>query len=346
MASEQSIQELDSVLQELAFDDEIRTSLIRTNLGTESLEERLLPILDVVNDKANFARRYAVGVHDSQVTSFTSHLRDFVAECNAQAQRQDSSEFINSKEAFLDAIQSNLDSMLRYEPPFVTAAILSEGLLNQTADISSRIDEAKSDLKQHSDDLIERTEQKYREILRDAEETSTRIETRARETATGVSVKDAQDQFEKARDDSIVQIVIWGVLSVLAIVAFLSLLAYLLSLEFKESISLTQAIYIGTLRVAALGLIASLGAYALNILRSQLHQFQHNLHRRRLANCIGSFVESAATPHQRDVIYTHLVEAITNFGDSGLLKKDGTGLTGSNSKIVLDGLDKIVKTPD
>ena len=346
MATDVSIQDFDDVLKDLDFDDATLNSLIRKNLGTESLEEPLLPILDTVKDKAKFARRYAKRVHDTQVTSFTSHLRDFVSECQAQAQRPDSSEFINHKEPFLEAIQSSLDHMLMYEPPFVTAAVLSEGLLNQTEGVLDRVDEVKSDLKQLSVVLLEQTEQKYQEILSNAEEMSTRIETRARETATGVSVQDAQEQFAKAQKASLIQIAIWGTLSASAVFTFLFLLTNLLSLDFKESQSLAQSIYIATLRVAALGLIASLGAYFLNILRSQLHQFQHNLHRKRLANCIGSFVESAATPHQRDVIYTQLVEAITNFGDSGLLKKEGSGLSGSNSKIVLEGLDKFIKTPD
>jgi hypothetical protein len=47
---------------------------------------------------------------------------------------------------------------------------------------------------------------------------------------------------------------------------------------------------------------------------------------------MAAFVESAITPEQRDAILSHLVEAVADFGKSGLLERDD-GIYGGKMNI-------------
>jgi len=48
---------------------------------------------------------------------------------------------------------------------------------------------------------------------------------------------------------------------------------------------------------------------------------------------MAAFVESAITLEQRDLILTHLVDAVATFGDSGLLHKEDDSIHASKMTI-------------
>ena len=48
-----------------------------------------------------------------------------------------------------------------------------------------------------------------------------------------------------------------------------------------------------------------------------------NRHRVRVANSMEGFIQSALEPPQRDLILAKLVEAIVDFGETGLVRRDG-----------------------
>ena len=71
-----------------------------------------------------------------------------------------------------------------------------------------------------------------------------------------------------------------------------------------------------------------------------MHMAQHNQHRQRVANSIAAFVESAATPEQRDLILSQLVDSIAHFGSSGILRKEDESI--QVPKVVVDNLSRTI----
>jgi len=51
-----------------------------------------------------------------------------------------------------------------------------------------------------------------------------------------------------------------------------------------------------------------------------------------------SFVESASTPEQRDLILAHLVDAVATFGTSGLIRKEEDTI--HPSKMIIDSITR------
>jgi len=66
--------------------------------------------------------------------------------------------------------------------------------------------------------------------------------------------------------------------------------------------------------------------------------YNHNLHRQRIANSIEAFVESAELKENRDLILLHLVDAIAQFGDSGLVQKEDDSI--HSTKMIFDNISK------
>ena len=57
---------------------------------------------------------------------------------------------------------------------------------------------------------------------------------------------------------------------------------------------------------------------------------------------MAAFVESAQTPEQRDQIFMRLVEAVAEFGDSGLLNREAEGL--SVPSVAIEAITKNLTT--
>ena len=97
--------------------------------------------------------------------------------------------------------------------------------------------------------------------------------------------------------------------------------------------------YLSIIRIGVLGLISTIIGFGLKMLKANLHMHQHNLHRKRLANSMAAFAESAMTNEQRDLILSQLVESVSNFGTSGMINKDS-----DKGGISIDSITKTVST--
>lgn len=145
-----------------------------------------------------------------------------------------------------------------------------------------------------------------------------------------------------ARKELRFQLGIWTELSGATIVAFIVLLYFLLTADLNTT-TLSQSIYISTLRILAFAFTGSLAAYCLSIFKSQLHQYQYNLHRQKLANSIGAFLGAARTQEQQNTVFNQLLNAIVNYGDFGSLKHLHQGADSGSTNIVFDGMQKLFK---
>jgi len=147
----------------------------------------------------------------------------------------------------------------------------------------------------------------------------------ANKTVLNISVEDAQDQFKEAKISNGWQIAIWSVISVVAISGIVAILFWFYN-EAESAGDLfiwsPKTVIQLVVRLGFISLFTTILLFGLRILRSQLHMREHNMHRRRIANSLAAFVESANTPDQRDKILINLVNAVAEFGSSGLIRTD------------------------
>lgn len=317
MASEQILQAFDKEINELRAVNEEK--LLRTSLGEESMKEALAPFLDELNSKIDFAKAYAPKIHDKYITQFTNSIKAIKDQLIAQANRN-SQEYIANKQTVVDNCKAQLEQMRANWAHFVTVAVEERGFLHDEG-IKQAYERTVSNMKNEADVVLNNIKKESNAVIGEAKKLAGAIETRARKTAAKISVEDAQKQFADAQKPLLIQVIIWGVLSVLAIFAFFVLLYIFLHVELPEKYS-WQIIYFTAIRITGLAAVGSVAAYCMKILKAQLHMFQHNMHRRRVTNSIEAFVESAITPEQRDLILAHLVDAVATFGNSGLLESD------------------------
>ena len=101
-----------------------------------------------------------------------------------------------------------------------------------------------------------------------------------------------------------------------------------------------HVIYSSAIKVTILAAIGTITAFCMKMFRSHMHMSEKNRHRRRVANSIGAFVGSAATSEQRDLILSQLVEAIVQFGDSGLLHREDDNLY--RPKMTIDSIMRTI----
>ena len=211
---------------------------------------------------------------------------------------------------------------------FTSAAIQEKGFLKDEG-IKQAYENAIENLKKETGTIIEDVKNTTTSAIEEAKVLASEIEGKARRTARGVSIEAAQGQFSEAEKYHNRQIVRWSFYSIVAFVLFLVAAFMMLDLDFDQSMK-WGVIYYSAIRIAILSSFGAIAAFCVRGLKSHLHMKEHNLHRKRMANSMEAFVESAISDSQRDNILAHLVSAIATFGQSGLLGKEedaGTKMT-------------------
>jgi len=200
--------------------------------------------------------------------------------------------------------------------------------------VKKEYDELLIRLKENSQTTIDQIREESNNILNEARELANQIETKARKTAAKISVEDAQQQFKEAQVDHLKSVKLWTWLSIISLLLFIGIAAvfYIDLPKLEEGLMIYKTVIRATILVS----LGAMATFCLKILRSSYHMYKHNQHRQRIANSIGSFVESAVTPEQRDLILTHLVESISNFGNSGFVHSDDDSINAS--KFVVDNI--------
>jgi hypothetical protein len=213
----------------------------------------------------------------------------------------------------------------------------------------------KSSPKQTQNDVAELKKQAESEISKAVEEMKNKAQsiveesesilTMARKTAEGVSLFDVQKQFGEAANKCLNNIWIWSALS-LTIAVFFIFMVYRYSwnppiLQKAPSKDVVSAwvIYQTVLRITFLTALAAMATFCLKILRAQLHLREQNLHRQRVANSMTA-VMGAASQEQRDMVLGRMVDAITSFGNSGLLSENDESM--SPTKVILESISRAI----
>lgn len=301
-------------------------SLIREDHGTASLEKPLRPLLNQLDSVRDLFLKFAPSVSNSSVQEAIDLLGRIAILLKAHA-AHGRSMWISNREDFLRELEDEIDKSLTLKFEFVAAGIVDQGLLNPEG-VKEEYSKTVADLKKESAEIITQVRTEAGRIVSEAEKLASDIEARARKTATKISVKEAQDQFKASQFHLDAQIKKWGRLAVLVAIGFLIVIGCFYYLPISEKDNNLAFASKAILRVFGLSVLAAVFSFSFRMLRAYLHMSELNLHRQRVANSMEAFVQAAGTDARRDVILSNLVEAVVNFGNSGILANDNDTLAG------------------
>lgn len=306
--------------------------IFKENLGDESIKKAVDDEYNEFILKNEKVSAYGVLMPKDLLASFKQIL-DRLVELFTAIAKQSNQDFISNRTNYINNIRAQFESFYKYWATAISIIIEAKGFLENEG-IKKEYNDLMADLKKNSQSTIEEIRLESDKILTEAREIANKIETRARLTAKGISVNEAQNQFKEAQLDHMKSVRLWTILSCFSIILFIgiTIILYFDLPEYKEGL----IIYKTAIRITILVSIGAVATFCLKILRSSYHMYKHNQHRQRIANSMSSFVDSAITPEQRDIILTHLVESIANFGNSGLVHGEDDNINAS--KFVVDNL--------
>lgn len=339
MASQQLMDQFKRILDGLKAID--KDKLLRANLGDESLlRAGFLDTFDLILKKANFAYQYAAEVDESIASAVMNAFESIRSILDAQAKKANP-EYVAQKTAFINQVESSLNSFRPHWSHFVTAAIEARGFLEDEG-IRKEYQKTVSEMKTQADEALSHVKEESNKTIEEARKLAQQIEERARRTAAHISVEEAQKQFREAQADLDKRVRLWAWLSVGSLAAFLLVAFFLSRVELPEKWQ-WHVVYYTAIRITILTAVGAAATFCLRIFRAQMHMSQHNRHRQRVANSMQAFVEAAITPEQRDLILAELVNAVVDFGTSGLLSKEDDSVYAP--KMTIDSITRTIAQP-
>ena len=319
MATEERISELADVLARLNAVDTAK--LLREDLGVESLARAFTADLDKIKSLAAFAEQHAGTVHDDYIHEACSTLSEIASQMEAQADRP-AADYINERESFLHSIRAQVEQATRWLPMFAGSAVLERGFLEDEG-IRREYERVVEQLKAETDSTLAQVKKQADAAVEDAKKLADEIEARARKSATGMSVKEAQDQFSSATDELQEKATKWGKVAAGSVLGLLALpVAFMYWWPLPSGDNWPIALYHTLLRVFVLSAAGAAATVCVRLYRAHLHMVEKNRHRVRVANSMESFVNSALEREQRDLLLAKLAEAVIDFGDSGIIKSE------------------------
>ncbi len=337
MASEDLINQLKNLANQIENIDKDR--LLRPSLGEEALQEVFVPRLEEIQRRFEFVLQYASDVHDKQVQRILGLLENIKSAMEEQA-NWSNADYVAHKSQFLANIDTYLEDLKQYWPPLVTAAVESRGFLEDEG-VRREYERTINSIKKDSESALQQVQNKAQKTIDEANARAEQIENSARRTAAGTSVEEAQKQFREAQTTLDRKVKLWSGLSAVCVAGFIGSAIYFANVDLPDQWR-WHVIYHSAIRVSILTAVGTAAAFCLKILRAHLHMSEKNRHRQRVANSIGSFVESAVTPEQRDLILGQLVESVIQFGSSGLLHREDDNV--SRPKMTIDSIMRTLST--
>ena len=312
----------------------------KSNLGDESLSRVFgskIPSLVKELERAQFVVDDA---NDTTIAELTKAVTAAIQRVQ-QVASSDSATFIQNRSDYRTTLSDAFDKVEGALLPF--RVIAQEGMLRDLLETpnQSTLQSTQDYLKAETDTIIAEVRREAEAILAEAKDQANAIHTTARNTATGVSLITAQDHFAALLGNFKIGAIASAIVAVTSFVFFLGYAVYLLYHP-PETATYPAAVFSIAIRVTVLGSLATIVGVALKIFRSNLHLLYHTLHRRQLTNSIPTFVDAARTDEQRDIVFVKLVEAISSFGNFGLINS-GDEIP-NTSKIVVDMLPKLFGT--
>lgn len=326
----QVVNTIDEILK---YDKE---KVIRPNYGETSLRDFEKEYDNMLN-RLNFIKQYSTFVDNNTNNQVNSYLQNFKGQISSLV-NYDQSQYVANKLSITQNLRQYFDSLKSLWPHYACAAIEDIGLLSNS-NLQKEFKDISESLKKTTDETLEKINKESKEIIKQATEKANEIENSVRKTAQKISVQEAQTQFDEAANYHLKQSKFWGSIIGGLVIIFIGFVCYLLNVNLPDKWT-WQILYYTAIRLSIITLISSLLAFSFKILKSHLHLQQHNLHRKRIANSMSAFVESANTKEQRDSILSQLVSSVSTFGTTGIFENDSD----SSAKISVDTITKTVET--
>lgn len=333
----------------------------KRHLGEMSIYDQVYPIINDIIEKSKLIETYSENIHQN----FIDAIKEDVYSINsvlAQIGREDEPTFIKERNNFLRNIYNYYSTFLKNWVYIQSAIIDSLGIISNSYKNLSEIEketilQAKNEFEQLKNNTLSEINKAQNQSINLLKERESQLKQRIQRTASKVSVEDAQIQFEDACKKLKLNICIWGVFTIIIVCVF-GYLAYFFYYHsfFTEHMKSNldtfgekfieilrwESIYHTIIRIAILTVIGTIIAFCLKMLRANLHLYQHNLHRQRIANSIEAFVNAAITDDQSDRILEKLVESVVAFGQSGLIQNEDDSIHAS--KLTIDSITKTLNS--
>ena len=318
MASDRKRQELATAVNRISNIGS--AELLRKNFGDQSLEGDFSRDLDEINKLAAFARQHAAIVHDSHVSQAIQTLNNLANAMEAQAARSPA-EYISYRQNFMDTVRQQIEEATLWRPIFAGSAVLERGFLEDEG-IRQEYERVVTELNERAEATLAQVKKQADDAVAEAEKLAEEIEARARKSATKMSVEEAQTQFSEATKELQEKVKTWGWWAVGSVCVLLGLPLVFMYWPLPGEDTWPVALYHTLLRVFMLSAAGAAVTVCVRLYRAHLHMIEKNRHRVRVANSIESFVNSALEPQQRDLLLAKLAEAVIDFGDPGITKRE------------------------
>lgn len=311
-----------------------REKIIRPEYGKTSLKN-WEPQFEEILTKLSTIEKHHSKV-DAQTNTQISQAIDAIHQLLSQLIGKAETPYVSDKAGIVKQIENHYNTIKKHWPHYAIAALEAQGIFG-SLDLNNQIGELTKRLQNSANEAIEKISKESGVIIDQASNKAREIEESARKSARGVSVQAAQDQFALAARANTNNIIVWVIITGL----FIGIMAYCLSVFIATDLPddwTWKVIYKSAIRATVIGFLLTLIAFGLKILRSHMHMREHNLHRKRLANSMAAFVESAISDEQRDVILSRLVDAVATFGTSGMIDADDE----AGSKMTIDNVTRTI----
>lgn len=330
------------------YTDVDKRKIFREDLGEKGLSSEAQPLFDEIIKKTNIIINNAGKIEDRYVYDFIREADEILKNLISWSGNSDS-DFVRSRQTYIESLNQRGKSMFD-KWTYINISIIDESGILENIQKDSEI---KLEAEKQIEGAKETIESIKEEALKEVRLQASEIKKSAQKTARQISVKEAQEQFNKACTKFRINIFIRSIITLGVFVIF-----YFSAKEFYNYTFFNDAmlknmndygekfidilrwnsIYHTLIRVSILAVIGTVIAFCFKMLRANLHMFQHNLHRQRVANSLEAFVNAALTDDQSDKILEKLVEAVVSFGQSGLIQNEDDSIHAS--KLTIDSISK------
>lgn len=292
-----------------------QSKILRPELGVESLEKIFSEVLNDISSRIDVVNKVAAFVSDNSIQSVITHLQNINSQLSTLSNFPNQ-EYISRKSDVVRNVRSYLDAIKDLWPIFFTA---SQEKFPQNA----APQEAEKIISELNIKLSE-ADQRLANFNNSLEEANN-IREAAQNTAQKVSIKGAQDQFGKAKTNLYWKIGLTSIGVAGSLIWF-----FILAFNYQAEINLLNDTwtwkigYHASIRAVILGAVGAISTFFITMLKAYLHLLEHNLHKQRVANSTEAFIAAAISPEYKDVILEQLVSSVTNFGESGILKRESS----------------------
>lgn len=303
--------------------------LFREQNGNLSLIE-LKPSFNEISESINLTNKYMEQLGNSQLNQIGGALTNITKQAQSVVNLDDS-QFVAQRDDYLRDITRDVEAFSQQMDP-VNLLDLREKVRELSSGSRADLEEL---VQENLEAIQESVGKEFAELQKNTKIESASILSAARESAEGVSVKVAQDQFSDAVKRFNSRVFYWSLGSSISVAVLIGTIFWLAN-TIPDVNDLAAISKFAITRVGLFVVVAGLSRYCFSMLRTNMHLRETNAHRARLTNSISAFTAAAQDSEQRAAVLAKLVEAVSVGYDSGFLS--GKGSSGTETKMSVENV--------